>query len=131
MAFGELAKQLAGQAIGGPAKDMMDALEGSARPAKTNDETVCQTIVGQLQAMQRALKDDQELVVTFHAGAETVRVLECFMPTWHVLVLSGLDREKNTTRVIAPVESVQLVCKTAKVQAPAKPARIAFVVPRQ
>lgn len=131
MAFGELAKQLAGQAIGNQAKEVMDALEGAPRPPKANTETVCQTIVGQLQAMQKALKDDQELVVHFHAGAETVRVLECFMPTWHVLVLSGLDHDKNMTRVIAPVESVQLVCKTAKVQAPAKPARIAFVVPRQ
>lgn len=129
MALGELAKQIAGQAIGNPAKDVIDALQEPARAPKAT-ETVCQTIVGQLQAMQRALKDDQELVVLFHAGAETVRVLECFMPTWQVLVLSGLDREKNTTRVIAPVDSVQLVCKVAKVQPPAKACRIAFVVPK-
>lgn len=130
MALGEIAKQLAGQAIGNPAKDMIEALQEPSRAPKPAAETVCQTMVGQLQAMQKALKDDQELVVTCQAGDETVRVLECFMPTSQVLVLSGLDREKNTTRIIAPVETVQLVCKIARVQPPAKPARIAFVAPK-
>jgi hypothetical protein len=44
--------------------------------------------------------------------------------------LSGLDAERNLTRVIAGVESLQLVCKVSKVQAGAKPARLALVTPK-
>ena len=82
------------------------------------------------QAMQRALKDDQELLILCTTGTETVRVLELFVPAWQLFVLTGIDTEKNITRVISPVESTQLVCKVVKVQAPAQPTRIRFVAPK-
>jgi prephenate dehydratase len=124
MALGEITRQLAQQAIG-------NAMKEPAAPAKAAGpaagENACATILGQVQAMQKALKDDEELVVTCHAGAESVRVMEFFAPTARVLVATGTDAEKNVTRVVSHVEAVQLVCKVMK---SAKPARIGFVAPR-
>jgi len=45
--------------------------------------------------MQKALKEDEELVVLFHSGAEKIRVLEIFVPSWQVAVLKGLDADRN------------------------------------
>jgi hypothetical protein len=137
MAIGELTKQLAGQALG----DMLDSLRPpdlsritetvrSAKPAGGAGENTGATIVGQVQAMQKAVKEDEELLVLYHGGGETVRVLEFFLPSWQVVVLTGIDTEKNITRVIAPAESLQLVCKAMKVHPPAKPVRIGFIAPR-
>jgi hypothetical protein len=123
MALGEIAKQLAGQAIG-------DALQGTPAPAaKAAPEGVGATIAAQVQSIQKSLREDQELVVLLHAGGETIRVLECFLPTPQVAVVTGIDKEKNLTRVVTPIESLQLVCKIAK--ASAKPVNVAFVVPKQ
>lgn len=142
MALGQLTKALAEQAIRNPVKDVLDSLRPadltgisdalrSSRPAGPGPgESVGAILIGQVQAMQKALKEDQELVVLYQAGAETVRVLEFFVPSWNVFVLTGIDTEKNITRVISPVESLQLICKVMKVQAPAKPARVGFVTPK-
>lgn len=80
--------------------------------------------------MQKALKDDQELVVLYQAGGEKIRIFEVYVPSSQVLVLSGTDSERNMTRVISPVESIQLVCKIVKVQPDAKPAKISFIAPK-
>ncbi len=80
--------------------------------------------------MQRALKEDEELVVLFQAGGESVRVLEFFSPSPQVLVMTGTDPARNMIRVIAPVDSVQLVCKVVKAAPQTKPARISFLAPR-
>ena len=142
MALGELTKALAEQALRNPVKDVLDALRPSdlsgisetlrgTKPAGPGGgEGVGAVIIGQVQAMQKALKEDQELVVLFQAGTETVRVLEVFVPSWNVIVLTGIDTEKNITRVISPVESLQLVCKVMKVQTPATPARVNFITPK-
>ena len=122
MALGELTKQLAAEAI-------RAATPSAAAPAP-QAESLHATMLGQVQAMQRALKEDEELVVLFHAGGETVRVLEFFAPTAQVLVLKGTDAARNPTRVVAPVETLQLVCKVMKVEAPAKPVRVGFLVPK-
>jgi hypothetical protein len=124
MALGELTKQLAQQALG---NQMMEALD--AKPAgPAAPENICATILGQVQAMQNALKDDQELVVLVYTGAETIRVLEVFAPSWRVIVLTGVDSNKNITRIVSPIDSTQLVCKVMKAQPPAK--RIAFITPK-
>jgi len=122
MAFSDLTKQLATEAI----------RSATAKPAPPPPppDNAGPAIVAQVQAMQRALKDDEELVVTFHTGAETVRVMEFFFPTWQVAVLTGPDREKRLTRVIVPVESLQLVCKVAKAPPDGKPVRLAFFAPK-
>jgi len=124
MALGEITKQLATQAIG----DLLDSDKPTA--ASGQPEKLHATILGQIQAMQKALKEDQELVVLFNAGSESIRVLEIFVPSPQVFVLSGIDSQKNTTRVIVPVSNVQLVCKVGKVLPPARPAKVGFVLPK-
>ena len=81
-------------------------------------------------AMQRALKPDEELVVLYNAGAETIRIHEFYAPSWHVIVLTGVDSGKNITRIISPADVLQLVCKVMKVPAAAKPVRISFITPK-
>jgi hypothetical protein len=123
MALGEIAKQFAQQAL-------VDQLASTPAAPPAQPDTVCAIMLGQVQAMQRACKEDEELVVLFRSGAETIRVLEFFVPSAQVLVLSGVDEAKNTTRVVSCAESVQLVCKVMKVQPPGKPARLGFRVPK-
>ena len=122
MAFGEIAKQLAQQAL-------VDQVAPEPSSPK-QPGSVGAVMLGQIQAMQKACKEDEELMVLFRSGPETVRVLEIIVPTWTVMVLAGLDEAKNTTRVVSAAESVQLVCKVMKVQRPGKPARVAFRVPK-
>ena len=122
MALGEIAKQLAQQAL----VDQI-APKPSAPP---QPDSVGAIMLGQVQAMQKACKEDEELVVLFRSGAETVRVLEFIVPSWTVLVLAGVDEAKNTTRVVSTPESVQLVCKVMKVQPPGKPVRVGFRLPK-
>jgi hypothetical protein len=122
MAFGEIAKQLAHQAL----SDQIAPKPST--PAQLDSAGAI--IVGQIQAMQKACKEDEELVVLFRSGSETIRVLEFIVPAWKVLVLAGVDEAKNTTRVVSTPESVQLVCKVMKVQPPGKPARLGFRLPK-
>ena len=81
--------------------------------------------------MQKALREDDELVVLFPAGGEMIRVLEIFLPTKALVILSGLDAQRNTTRVVSPVDAVQLVCKVVKVAPSAKPTRRTSSSPNQ
>ena len=142
MALGEIAKQIAGQALKAPVKDVLDSLRPpdasqvsdavkNARPAAVPGENVGAVVLGQIQAMQRALKDDEELLVLLHNGLETVRVMEIYVPSWSVAVLSGIDSDRNLTRVIAPVELLQLICKVMKAPAGAKPLKVAVIAPKQ
>jgi len=127
VALGDLTKQLAEQAIAG-------AIRPTASPKPETPtaqaEDVCATIVGEIQAMQKALKEEDELLVLFHAGNEALRVVEIFMRSRNVLVLTGYDAEKNITRVVAHVDGLRLVCKVVKAPQAAKPVRITFVAPK-
>ena len=122
MAFGEIAKQLAQQAL----TDQV-APEPST---PTQPDSVGAIMLAQIRAMQKACKEDEELVVLVRSGSETVRVLEFIVPSWTVLVLAGVDEANNTTRVVSTPESVQLVCKVMKVQPPGKPVRLGFRLPK-
>jgi hypothetical protein len=126
MALGDLTKQLAEQAIAGTIRSSTSKPE----PAAVQTEDVCATIVGEIQAMQKALKEDDELLVLFHAGSERLRVVEIFMRSRSVVVLTGYDADKNVTRIVASVESLQLICKVVKAPVGAKPVRISFVAPK-
>ena len=126
MALGDLTKQLAEQAIAGTFRSSPTKGE----PPAVQTEDVCGTIMGEIQAMQKALKEDDELVVLFHAGSEMLRVVEIFMRSRNVVVLTGYDAEKNVTRAVASVEGLRLICKVVKAPAGAKPTRINFVVPK-
>jgi hypothetical protein len=138
MALAQIGKQLVQQVVSEKMNDVMDSLRPpdagkiveSAKqekpPAAAPNESLGTIIIGQIQAMQRACKEDQELVVLCNAGLETLRVLEFFSPAPQVLVMTGIDTDRNVTRVITPVGAAQLVCKVMPVQAGAKPARINF-----
>jgi hypothetical protein len=142
MAFGNIGRVIAGQAIESTKKNVLDALRGPETvkaaekiqadrvAAPAGGENIGAIVLGQIQAMQRSMKEDQELVVLFETGGETLRVLEIFVPSLHVFVLAGIDAERNVTRVVIPVESAQLVCKIMHVAPDAKPIRVNVLSPR-
>jgi hypothetical protein len=141
MALGEIAKQVATQALKAPVKGVLDSLRPpdaaqvseavkDARTAAGAGENLCAVVLGQIQAMQKALKEDEELLVLLHNGLETMRVMEVYVPSWSVAVLTGIDAERNLTRVISPVENLQLICKVMKTPQGAKPVKVAVVAPK-
>ena len=87
-------------------------------------------ILGQIALMQRALKEDEELIVFYQAGGERIRVMEVFLPSPEVAVLSGTDANRAPVRAIVASSSLALLCKTVKIPPPAKPARVSLVVPK-
>ena len=76
--------------------------------------------------MQKACKEDEDLVVLVRSGAETIRVLEFIVSSWQVLVLARVDEAKSTTSVVSTPECVRLVCKVIKARPPGRPARAGF-----
>ena len=114
VALGEITKQLAKQAVGDAVKGVFDP-EAPAAPPDLGT-----AILAQVLAMQKALKEEDDLVVLHAAGNEMIRVFEIFVPNKMVMVLAGLDAQRNTTRVVMPVESVKLICKIVKVPAGGK-----------
>jgi hypothetical protein len=126
MALADFTKQLAQQALlsaTSPAKE-------PPAPAPKEKESVCAVILGQINAMQKALKEDEELLVLFESGAERIRVMEIFVPTWQVVVLKGLDADRNPARVVSPAERLQLICKVVKAAPGVKPARVGLIAPK-
>jgi hypothetical protein len=129
MGIGEITKQFAQQAIG-------DAIAGPETPTSASPaaaaapEGLGATIVGELNAMQKGLKDDQELIVTCTVGTETIRVRDIYAPTWRVAVITGTAYDKSLTRVICPFETLQLVCKPSVVQAGSTALRVRIVPPK-
>lgn len=124
MALGELTRQLAQQAL-----LSNSSKEPAHTPAAAPDQ-LGPVILGQIAAMQKAVKEEEELVLIFSAGAERIRVHEIFLPSWRVAVLSGVDAAGAPARAIAPVDSLQLVARVARVQPGAKPARISLLAPK-
>jgi len=136
VALTDLTKQFAKQALGQSAKNVLDALRPSELPKvdapapamHESHETVGAVIVAELKAMQNALKDDAELIVLVHTGLETLRVLEVYVPAPQVAVLIGIDTERNVTRFISRIDSLQLTCKVMPAQAGSAPVRVKFIV---
>jgi hypothetical protein len=122
MALVDLTKQLAKEALLSATRD--------PAPAPATPDNIGSIIAGQIAAMQKALKEDEDLVVWFQNGAEKIRVIEVIMPSWRLAVLSGLDADRNLTRVISSVESLQLVVKVMKLQSGVKPTRVGLVTPK-
>lgn len=120
MAIGEFTKQIAQQAI------LSATSKEPSAPAGPQQDNASAVLLGQVAAMQKALKEDEELVVTCH----NVRVVEIFAPSRQMVVLTGHDADRALTRVIAGVESLQLVCKVSKVPPGAKPLRVGLVTPK-
>jgi hypothetical protein len=122
MALVDLTKQIAQQAL-------LSATTKEPAPAP-QPENVAATFLAQIAAMQKALKEDEELVVLFQNGAERIRVMELFAPSREVAVLSGADADRNRLRVICAVASLQLTCKVFKVPPGTKPARVGLINPK-
>ena len=80
--------------------------------------------------MQKTLKDDEELVIYLQSGAEKIRVMEIFLPSPQVAVLTGIDANRVMTRIISTAAALQLVVRTGKVQAGSKAVRINLVIPK-
>jgi hypothetical protein len=124
MAIGEFTKQLAQQAILNVTSVTKEPPKEP--PAPPEAENVGATIVAQLNAMQKALKENEELMVYFQG----IRVMEIYLPTWGVAVLSGVGQDRAMTRAISPVGSLQLAVRVGKAQPGAKAARINVVTPK-
>jgi|ERR1035438_656226 uncharacterized protein (UPF0218 family) len=121
MAFVGLTKQLAQQAI-------QSAIQDPAPAAPTADNPGA-VMLNQVGAMQKALKDDEELVV-YLQGAEKIRVMEIFLPSAQVAVLTGIDANRVVTRVVSAVSALQLLVRTGKVQPGSKAVRLNLVMPK-
>lgn len=139
MTIGSIGKGLATQAIESAKSSMMDAVKGpeAAKPAEQKPAPSAPAapdtgsiILGQIMAMQRPLKEDQELAVLFSAGPDMLRVHEIFVPNPEVLVFAGVDSEGRVTRVISPAATAQVVCKILKVAPGAAPSRVNVLTPR-
>lgn len=136
MTIGSIGKTLANQAIDSAKNSVLDAVKGSPPPKPAEPKPVAATpdtgatIIAQIQAMQRPLREDQELAVEFRAGNETLRVTEIFVPGPEVLVFAGQDAAGNVTRVISPVNAAQVVCRILKVAPGATPVRVNVLTPR-
>lgn len=129
MSIGAITKQLAQEALGSQVKELMD----SVRPpdaAPPDPDNVAAAVMGQVHAMQAALKEDQELFVQCSVGSAMLRVVEIYAPSPKLLVLTGLDPDRAVSRIIAPVDSVQLVCRPIPAKAESKPLRIRLVAPK-
>lgn len=130
MTIGSIGKTLANQAIDSAKNSVMDAVRTpEAKPVAATYDTGA-AIVAQIQAMQRPLREDQELAVEFRAGNETLRVTEIFVPGPEVLVFAGQDAAGNVMRVISPVNAAQVVCRILKVAQGATPVRVNVLTPR-
>ncbi len=136
MTIGSLGKVLANQALESTKNTVIDAVIPPApkagpppAPAGTTHDTGA-AIIGQIQAMQRPLHEDQELAVFIQANDETLRVTEIFVPNAEVLVFAGVDPQGNITRVLAPVDTARIVCKILKVEPGASPSRVNVLTPR-
>ena len=131
MNMANLGKTLANTAIEGTKNTVMEAMRPPAEPPKPAPvDNIGAAILGQIQAMQRPLPEDQELMVMVQAGNEMLRVAEIFVPNPLVLVFAGLDGPGNVTRVIVPVETAQVVCKVVRVAEGSKPVRVNVLTPK-
>jgi hypothetical protein len=139
MNIGSIGKALASQAMETTKKSVMDAVippDPKSRPAETPSAApkppsaidVGAIILGQIQAMQRPLREDQELQVSISAAHDILRVHEVFVPHAAVIVFSGVDNLGNVMRIILPAEQVQLVCKIMPVM-PGNAARRVNIIP--
>ena len=125
MAFVDLTKQLAKEAFLSATQD-----PPAAAPAQPQAENIGATVFGQIHGIQSRLKEDEELVVWFANAVERLRVMEIFLASPKLAVLSGHDADRTLTRVISPVDALQLVTKIVKVAPGAKAIRVGLIMPK-
>jgi hypothetical protein len=125
MALADLTKQLAQQAILSATSGPKEAPRPPAAPVANTGPV----FLAQIQAMQKAVKEDEELVVTVASGAERIRVMEIFLPSPQVAVLGGIDASRHTVRMVSAVDALQVLCQVVKVAPGARPVRIGLPAP--
>jgi len=140
MNIGSIGRVLASQAMETTKKSVMDAVippepkskmgEPPATPKPSSALDIGAIILGQIQAMQRPLREDQELQVSLSAAHDVLRVNEVFVPHSAVIVFSGVDNLGNVMRVILPSDHVQLVCKIVPVMPGNAPRRVNIIPPK-
>jgi hypothetical protein len=131
MNLGSIGKALANQAIENTKNTVLDAVNPPApKPAPPPPSDTGSTILGQIQAMQRPLTADQELLVSVRAGDETLRVTEIYVPNTNVLVFAGTDGSGHVTRLISPVNEAQVICKIVRVTPGTTPVRVNILTPK-
>ncbi len=123
MPLGEFTKQLAQQAI-------LNATKETPKEPTPPPEAAGPVIFAQINALQKALKEDEELALSYHDGSDRIRVREIYMPKWQVALLSGHDPAGAFVRVIAPVEALRLTVRVVKAASGAKPSRVALIAPK-
>jgi hypothetical protein len=123
MALGEFTKQIAQQAL-------LSATAAPKEAAPLSADSTASVIMSQIAALQKQLKEDEELLVTINSGSERIRVVEIFAPSPQVIVLTGPDANRVLSRVICAPASLQLICKTIKASAGTKPLRIGLITPK-
>jgi hypothetical protein len=135
--IGDIGRALTGQALDSAKNSVLDAIKGepakkaaspSAAPAPAQ-ESIGGIMLAQIQAMQKSLKEDQELVVQFRSGEEMLRIVEIFVPSPQVFVLAGNDGQQRLTRIIAPAATVQLICKVLRVAPGTPQVRLKIMTP--
>ena len=99
-------------------------------PAGPSQDNPGGVMLNQIGAMQKALKEDEELIIHLQNGEDKIRVMEIFLPSPQVAVLTGIDANRVLTRVVSAVSALQLVVRTGKAQAGAKAVRVNLVVPK-
>ena len=135
MALGNFGKVLADQAIEATKKNVLGTLSGPepAKPATVAPpvpDAVGAIILGQIQGMQKALKEDQELLVQYFTGVEIIRVTEIFVPNIQVFVLSGTDVAQNPVRIVVPALAAALITRVTRSDPAAGPVRVNVLSPR-
>jgi hypothetical protein len=138
MALADIGRGLTGQVLDTAKNSMLDAVQGSpakpapapaAAPSAPAADNAGAVMLGQIQAMQKSLKEDQELVVQLRAGEDMLRVTEIFIPSPQVLVLTGNDGQRRLTRIVAAASTVQLICKVLPVTPGVQPVRLRILTP--
>ena len=132
MALADIGRALTGQALDTAKSTMLDAINAGpdkkqpvpAAPSAPAHDSLGSVILAQLQGMQKSLKEDQELVVQFRSGEEMLRIVEIFVPSPPVFVLSGNDGQQRLTRIVAPAATVQLICKVLRITPGSTPLRL-------
>lgn len=122
MAFVDLTKQLA--------KEALISATTKEPPPPPPPDSITGTFLAQIASMQKALKEDEELIVTFQHGADRIRVMEVFTPSREVAVLGGTDADRNRVRIICAAASLQLACKVVKAPPGVKPVRVGLITPK-
>jgi hypothetical protein len=139
MTIGNIGKALATQAFESTKNSVIDAVmpenktaapAASAASPTASPVDLSGLIVGQIQAMQRPLRDDQELVVKVRAGDEILRVTDIIVPNAQLIVFAGADAQGNITRIVSSAETVQVICKILKVLPGATAVRVNVLTPR-